>query len=66
MIFRFLYTNITKKPLGFHIIPYETIDFIPKIHTNKKIIAERLSYQISEKFKKIPLKEQYETKDFIN
>ena len=66
MIFRLLYTNITKKPLGFHIIPYETIDLIPKIQTNKKIIAEGLSFKISEKFKKIPLEEQYETKDFIN
>jgi len=67
MISRFLYKNTVAIQRRFNIIPYETIDFIPMINKNKKkIIAEGLSFKISEKFKKIPIKEQYETKDFIN
>jgi len=45
-----------------NIISQETI----LISVKNKIIAEGLSFKISDKFKKIPIKEQYETKDFIN
>ena len=43
---------------------YETIDFNPKINKVNDIIIPKTFFKISEAFKKIPMRERYETIDF--